>query len=100
MFLGSCSLVVLIVGDMCYIANVGDSRAIMSGEGGSRIFALSKDHKPMEETEFKRISAAGGKIYQAKSTNSEGMDNQIKETFGPCRILPGRLSVLIFYFVS
>ena len=78
---------------MCYIANVGDSRAIMSGEGGSRIFALSKDHKPMEESEFKRITTAGGKIYQSKSTNSDSMGGQIKETYGPCRILPGRLSV-------
>ena len=29
LLLGSCALVVLIVGDMCYIANVGDSRAII-----------------------------------------------------------------------
>lgn len=28
---GSCAVISLIVGDMCYIANVGDSRAIMSG---------------------------------------------------------------------
>ncbi len=28
---GSCALVALIVGDMCYVGNVGDSRGVLSG---------------------------------------------------------------------
>ena len=60
---GSCAIVVLIVGDMCYVANVGDSRAIMSGAQGKKLFPLSKDHKPNENSERTRIEAAGGKIY-------------------------------------
>lgn len=31
---GSCAIVSLIVGDICYIANVGDSRAVMSAQSG------------------------------------------------------------------
>lgn len=77
---GSCAIVVLIIGnytfvyfelilfkgDMCYVANVGDSRAVMSGDGGTKIFPLSRDHKPNDELEQKRIIEGGGKIYQYK----------------------------------
>ncbi len=57
---GSCAIVVLIVEDMCYVANVGDSRALLSGENGKRIFPLSRDHKPTDEMERKRIIEGGG----------------------------------------
>lgn len=48
---GSCSVSVLIVGDYCYIANVGDSRAILSLDGGRKVTALTRDHKPNDERE-------------------------------------------------
>ena len=31
---GSCAIVILIVGEICYTANVGDSRAVLSSAGG------------------------------------------------------------------
>lgn len=102
---GSCAVVALIVGDMCYIANVGDSRAVLSGyiylgntfsDGGARVYALTRDHKPTDELECKRIIEAGGQIYQTAAPASlvkpkEGEKQEM--IVGPHRVLPGRLSV-------
>ena len=64
---GSCAIVVLIIDDMCYVGNTGDSRAIMSGEGGKKIVNLSIDHKPTEDVEIDRIVNNDGRIYQNSS---------------------------------
>lgn len=65
---GSCAIVVLFVEDRCFVANVGDSRAIMSSDLGDKIYCLSNDHKPTVESEVKRIVDNGGKIYQTQTT--------------------------------
>ena len=52
---GSCAIIVLIVDKECYIANVGDSRAIMSAGEGARLMILSRDHVPHDEKERSRI---------------------------------------------
>jgi len=54
---------VLIVGEVCYTANVGDSRAVLSSNGGQDVIALSRDHKPSDVDEYNRIIKAGGQIY-------------------------------------
>lgn len=79
---GSCALVLLIVDNIVYIANCGDSRAIGSYNSGTTYVDLSTDHKPNNEKEKERIEANGGKIYL--SASSEG------ETY---RITPSSLSV-------
>lgn len=85
---GSCAIVALVVGEICYIANVGDSRAVMSGNSGGKIYSLSKDHKPSEDTERNRIVLNGGRVYQsAVQMQSSGA------MLGPHRVFPGRLSV-------
>ena len=60
---GSCATVILIVGEMCYAANVGDSRAVLSMNNGEKIVDLSDDHKPSELKEYNRIIKAGGQVY-------------------------------------
>jgi len=48
---GSCAIVLLIIDEIVYIANVGDSRAILSTNMGKNVYPISKDHKPDSDTE-------------------------------------------------
>jgi protein phosphatase 2C family protein 2/3 len=82
---GSCAVVALFVGDTCFIANAGDSRAIMSGGSGKKIYGLTRDHKPDETEERQRILEAGGEVYHGKGSTANAV--------APCRVHPGRLAV-------
>ena len=54
----------LTVNDICYVANTGDSRAIMCLNGGKNFVELTNDHKPEDPIEKNRIEMNGGKVYQ------------------------------------
>ena len=60
---GSCALVAVIFDNKIYIANIGDSRAIMSINEGTKIKQLTVDHKPDNLIEFERAMKNGSKIY-------------------------------------
>jgi len=60
---GSCALVAIIFDNKVYIANIGDSRAIMSVNGGTKVKQLTVDHKPDNVKEFERALKTGSKIY-------------------------------------
>ena len=60
---GSCALVSIIFDNKIYIANLGDSRAIMSVNGGTKVKSLTNDHKPNNPREFERAIKNGSKIY-------------------------------------
>ena len=60
---GSCALISLIFDNKIYIANLGDSRAIMSVNGGAKVKQLTNDHKPNNPKEFERAIKNGSKIY-------------------------------------
>jgi protein phosphatase 2C family protein 2/3 len=76
---GSCATCALITENFIYLANTGDSRAII-GTGKGKVLQVSEDHKPAVESEKSRIEKAGGVIVPGNR-------------FGVARVLPGRLSV-------
>jgi protein phosphatase 2C family protein 2/3 len=97
---GSSAIIILIINDSCYIANLGDSRALYSADEGIQFFQLSRDHKPNDPIEKKRIYKAGGSIYKANIQQITESSNGFKAKEGlinlPYRIYPGRLSVSYF----
>lgn len=50
----------LLVKRKLYVANVGDSRCVISIDG--KAYNMSKDHRPTDDFELKRICAAGGSV--------------------------------------
>jgi hypothetical protein len=56
---GCTAIVVLKHGMKLYVANAGDSRAVLC-RGDGAAYALSDDHKPLQERELTRIMSAGG----------------------------------------
>lgn len=70
---GSCAIVCFFYGETLYVANVGDSRAIMSSRQGEVVSELSIDHKASCEYEQKRIMDAGGRIYQTHLSYADGV---------------------------
>jgi serine/threonine protein phosphatase PrpC len=57
---GCTAVVVLIKDNVLYVANLGDSRCILSRD--NKAFPLSSDHKPGDQTEKQRIERAGGQV--------------------------------------
>ncbi|KAH7671712.1 protein phosphatase 1L protein [Dioscorea alata] len=60
---GSTASTAILVGDRLLVANVGDSRVVIS-RGGTAI-AVSRDHKPDQTEERQRIEDAGGFVMWA-----------------------------------
>lgn len=60
---GSTASAAVLVGNHLYVANVGDSRAVISKAG--KAIPLSEDHKPNRSDERKRIENAGGVVMWA-----------------------------------
>ena len=100
---GSCGLLLLIIDNKIYIANVGDSRCIISKNNGKIRRDVTRDHKPNYPYEKERIVSNGGRIYQTQTplnqnlenndANNENLNNNNLILLGPYRVFPGSLSV-------
>ena len=90
---GSCAVIALIVNDILYSINLGDSRALYSRDCGKEFYQITRDHKPNDPKEKARIEKAGGKVYYANKTFINGVEVTLKEEqFGPGFKFPYRLS--------
>ena len=97
---GSCGLILLIIDTKIYVANVGDSRCVVSCQNGKIQKDVTRDHKPEFPYEKERIYYHGGKIYRNETIFTEEIKNyksnktKINKTLlGPYRVDPGKLSV-------
>jgi len=90
---GSCGLVLLLVNNIIYIANVGDSRCVGSFKNGKILKDITLDHKPNSPYEKERIIKNGGKIYQTQTPIDDDDNFKDKILVGPHRVFPGKLSV-------
>jgi serine/threonine protein phosphatase PrpC len=59
--------VALIVEKELFVANAGDSRAVLCR--GGRAIALTEDHKPFQDREMERIRKAGGFVTEQGRVN-------------------------------
>jgi len=64
---GTTALTVLLRGGKMYVANLGDSRAVLCRKG--KAMALSSDHKPNRSDEAERIKKSNGWIESAEVLN-------------------------------
>ena len=94
---GSCAIVCLLIDDVIYVANLGDSRLIISNNNGKNYRILTNDHNLYNENERKRIEMNGSTIYQEKIHLNQYITNKNNNNniflVGPYRINPGGLSI-------
>ncbi|XP_028394339.1 integrin-linked kinase-associated serine/threonine phosphatase 2C-like isoform X2 [Dendronephthya gigantea] len=66
---GSTAVSILVVNDVLYVANLGDSKALLcrrNEDGKYSIVSLTKDHSPTQYEERLRIQKSGGNVREGR----------------------------------
>ncbi|KAF5950865.1 hypothetical protein HYC85_012858 [Camellia sinensis] len=79
---GTTAITVLVIGDTIFVANVGDSRAVISVKDRSRVVAedLSHDQTPFRKDECERVKLCGARVLSADQV--EGLKDPDIQTWG------------------
>ncbi|XP_048235193.1 probable protein phosphatase 2C 35 [Ricinus communis] len=91
---GTTSITVLVIGDKIYVANVGDSRAVIGVKNGNRIVAedLSNDQTPFRKDEYERVKLCGARVLSVdqvegyKDPNIQTWDDEESQGGDPPRL--------------
>ncbi|KAE9599026.1 putative protein-serine/threonine phosphatase [Lupinus albus] len=79
---GTTAITVLVIGDTLYVANVGDSRAVLAVKDGNRVVAedLSSDQTPFRRDECERVKQCGARVLSVDQV--EGLKDPNIQTWG------------------
>lgn len=79
---GTTAITVLVIGDCIYIANVGDSRAVLAVNKHDRLLAedLSNDQTPFRKDECERVKLCGARVLSVDQV--EGLKDPTVQTWG------------------
>ncbi|KAI4345526.1 hypothetical protein L6164_012640 [Bauhinia variegata] len=79
---GTTAITVLVIGDTLYVANAGDSRAVIAVKDGNHIIAedLSSDQTPFRRDECERVKLCGARVLSVDQV--EGLKDPDIQTWG------------------